>query len=114
MDEPLWWKLLQLPAEQYERSRYAAPLNEGSEGKFRLKNSEAVIRKLAPGVYEDCAGEVKEYQDALDATDPHARKYKIGRKLGSIPLIEFSLRPELSDPHEQDKYFQQHPELKTH
>lgn len=109
---PLWWRLLNIPEEQFERSKYAAPTD--SKGKFRLKDVN-ILRKIAPEIYESAAEGVKEYSDALFEHKGNFVKHKLGRKLGSIPLVDVALNPELAYDHKaQDKYFQNHPEMKTH
>lgn len=106
---PLWMKLLHLDEKHYEKSKYADPLNPN---KFRLKDP-AMIRKLAPGLYEAAAGEVKEYNEALAINGSSKRKYKLGKKVGSIPLVEAMLRPELmNDKKAQEKYWQDNPGLR--
>jgi hypothetical protein len=106
---PLWFKLLNIDESHYERSQYADP---GNPNKFRIKDP-AILQKLAPGLYEAAAGDVKEYNDALLANGKSKRKYKIGKKLGSIPLIEAMLKPELmNDPKAQEKYWRDNPGLK--
>jgi hypothetical protein len=43
-----------------------------------------------------------------------AKKYKLGKKIGSIPLIDTALHPELAtDKKAQERYWKQHPELKA-
>lgn len=106
---PTWQKLLNVDASNFEKSKYAA---DGQE-KFRLKDLN-LLREIAPGIYESAAGEVKEYNDAMFETRGTLRKYKLGRKLGSIPTIDMALHPELAwDKKAQDKYFQDHPEMRT-
>lgn len=113
-DDPLWWKLLNLDASHFERSKYAAPLSPESKGKFRLKNLE-VLRKLAPDLYEAGAQEVKEYNTYLAEHDGGLKKYKLGRKLGSIHALDAALHPELmNDPKAREKYWLEHPEMKAH
>lgn len=103
---PLETKVLNLDASKFEKSEYA-------DGKYRLKDLN-ILRELAPGVYESVADEVKEYSAALFETKGQFRKYNLGRKVGSIPLMDMTLNPELAWDHAaQDKYFQEHPELKT-
>lgn len=109
MNEPLWWATLNIDAAEFERSKYAGL----TPGKFRLKDL-GVMRKLAPGIYESAAEEVKEYSDFLAYSDKNVKKVRLGRKLGSIPLVDAGLNPELMhDPKAQDKYFKLHPELKV-
>lgn len=106
---PLWFKLMNLDASHYEKSQYADPNRPNA---FRLKDP-TVLQQLAPGLYEAAAGEVKEYNDALLANGKSKRKYKLGKKVGSIPLTEALLRPELmNDKKAQDKYWSQHPRLR--
>ena len=94
----------------FEKSAHADPFGVGK--KFRLKDI-GVLRRLAPGVYESAAGEVKEHNDYVFAHGGKERKYKLGKKLGSIPLWDASLHPELShDKRAQEKYWQEHPEMK--
>jgi len=112
-DAPTWWKILNLPDSHFERSRYAGYALEDGAGEFRIKDTK-VLREIAPGVYDGAAMEIKEYNDALFQTRGGFRKYKIGKLLGSIPLIDAALRPELAnDPAAQDKYWREHPELRT-
>lgn len=109
---PAWAKILNIDASKWERSKYAGE-SVNPEGKHRLKDL-ALLREVAPGVYQAAAEEVKEYSDALFETKGQFRKYKLGRKLGSIPMMDMALHPELGfDRAAQDKYFAEHPELKT-
>lgn len=111
-DVPDWFKVLNLEAGLFERSKLLAD-NPDSKGKFRLKDLN-VLREVAPRTYEVAAQEVKEYNDALFETKGQVRKYKLGRKIGSIPMLDAALHPELmNDPKAQDRYFQEHPEMKT-
>lgn len=104
---PLWQKILNLDSSRWERSKYAAPHLEGSEGAHRLKDLN-IIRQLAPGMYEAAAEEAKAFRDTAVK---HNGTFK---KLGSIPVLDMHLHPELRyDKHAQDKYFKEHPELKT-
>lgn len=99
---PLWWKILNLQTSDFEWSKYL--------GKWRLKNL-GILRKLAPGLYESCYGEVRENQVI---TDIHGNKVKVGKKVGSIPLVDYMFNPELhNNREEQDKYFKEHPEFKA-
>ena len=99
---PLWWKLLNLQASDWEWSNYLK--------QFRLKNLN-ILRKLAPGLYSECEGEVKEFREF---TDLHGNKVKLGKRIGSIPLIDYFAHPELhKDANEQDRYWREHPEFKT-
>ena len=109
-DIPTWWKILNLEDTQFERSRYADEAAERE--KFRLKDI-GVMRKVAPGVYEAAAQEVKEHNDYVFQHGQRFNKYKLGKKVGSIPLLDAGLHPELMhDQKAQDKYFQEHPEFK--
>lgn len=109
---PAWQKILNLDEKHFEKSKYAGDSQSG-EGKFRLKDL-ALLREVAPGTYAAAAEEVKEYSEALFQTKGQIRKYRLGRKLGSIPAFDMALHPELAWDHKaQDKYFSQHPELKT-
>lgn len=109
-DTPTWFKVLNLEASQFEKSRYAS--YGADEEKFRLKDI-GVLRKIAPGVYESAAGEVKEYNDYVSAEGSKINRYKIGKKIGSIPLLDAGLHPELMhDKKAQDKYFKDHPEMR--
>lgn len=106
---PLWFKLLNLDESHYERSQYADPNNPN---KFRLKDPN-ILMKLAPGLYQAAAGEVKEYNETLLANGKTNRKYKLGKKVGSIPLTVALLRPELmNDKKAQEKFWQENPALK--
>lgn len=109
---PLWFKVISLPEQMFEKSKYAGDSFTG-EGKFRLKDT-GVMRRLAPGLYEAAAEEIKEHNDMVFAHGNSVRKYKLGKKIGSIPLIDATLHPELmNDKAAQDKYFKAHPELKA-
>lgn len=111
-DIPVWQKILNLDTKNFERSRYAGE-SFSPEGRHRLKNLN-LLREVAPGVYKSAAEEVKEYSDQLFETRGQLRKYKLGRKIGSIPMMDMALHPELAfDKSAQDKYFKDHPELKT-
>lgn len=109
-DMPAWWQILNLEASQFEKSRYA---DENAEKeKFRLKDL-GVMRQLSPGVYEAVAQEVKEHNEYVFQNGKRFNKYKLGKKIGSIPLQDAGLQPELMHDHKaQDKYFQDHPEMK--
>jgi len=110
---PEWFRILHLEDDLFERSKYAAPTHSESKGKHRLKDLN-ILRKIAPNTYETAAQEVKEYSDALFEHKGVLKKYNLGRKLGSIPLMDMTLHPELAnDPAAQDKYFKEHPELKV-
>ena len=107
---PTWWAVLNLDENRFEKSRYA---DAGAEReKFRLKDLD-VMRKIAPGVYESAAQEVKEHNDYVFQHGKRFNKYKLGKKVGSIPLWDASLHPELMhDKKAQEKYWQAHPEMK--
>lgn len=109
---PLWFKVLNLPEENFERSQYAGDSFDG-KGKFRLKDI-GVMKRLAPGLYEAAAQDIKEHNDMVFAHGNSAKKYKLGKKVGSIPLMDAALHPELvNDRKAQEKYWQQNPELKA-
>lgn len=109
---PLWMKLIHLPEESFERSQYAGESIDG-KGKFRLKDL-GVMRQLAPGLYEAAAEDMKAHNDMIVAHGNAAKKYKLGKKIGSIPLIDTALHPELAtDKKAQERYWKQHPELKA-
>ena len=109
---PAWQKIMNIDARNFERSKYAGDSWSG-EGKHRLKDLN-LLREIAPGIYKSAAEEVREYSQQLFETKGQFRKYKLGRKLGSIPMMDMALNPELAtDPKAQDKYFKDHPELKT-
>ena len=109
---PAWQKILNIDASRFERSRYAGQA-QSPEGKHRLKDLN-ILREIAPNTYQSAAEEVKEYSEQLFETRGQFRKYKLGRKLGSIPMLDMALHPELGyDKSAQDKYFKDHPELKT-
>ncbi len=109
---PLWMKIIHLPEEQFERSKYAGDSVDG-KGKFRLKDL-GVMRQLAPGLYEAAAEDMKEHNSMVVAMGDSAKKYKLGKKIGSIPMIDAALNPELSsDKKEQEKYWKAHPEFKA-
>lgn len=100
---PLWQRILNLDASRFEKSRYAA-LNAG---KFRLKDLN-ILRQLAPGMYATAAEEAAEFRETAK------RNNGTWKKLGSIPAIDMNLHPELIyDTKAQDRYFSEHPELKT-
>ena len=83
------------------------------KGKFRLKNLN-ILRKIAPYLYEAAAEEVKEFNTFHRLNGNTFDKVKLGRKIGSIPLVDMVLHPELqSDKKAQDKYWKEHPELKA-
>lgn len=104
---PLWARILNLDASRWERSKYAAPHREDSEGVHRLKDIN-IVRQLAPGMYEAAAEEVKAFKDSAVKHNGH------WKKIGSIPTIDMSLNPELRyDKSAQDRYFRDHPELKA-
>ena len=103
---PLYQKILNLDAGRWERSKY---LNHspGSEGAHRLKDL-GIIRQLAPKMYEAAAEDVKAFKDSA------VKHNGTWKKLGSIPAIDMELHPELRyDKTAQDKYFMEHPELRT-
>jgi hypothetical protein len=107
---PLWFKVINLDEKHFEKSIYADP--NAPHGKFRLKDPN-ILRQLAPGVYESAAAQVREHNDTVLLHGSSKKKYKLGKKIGSIPLVEATLRPELmNDPEAQKRYWQQHPELK--
>lgn len=109
---PAWQKIINLDTRNFERSKYAGE-SFSPDGKHRLKDLN-LLRQIAPGVYESVAQEVKEYSDGLLETRGKFRKYKLGRKLGSIPLLDMAMHPELGhDRAAQDRYFKEHPEFKT-
>ena len=108
-DAPDWFKLLNVDASQFERSKYAGE----QAGKFRIKDL-GLLRRVAPKVYQAAAEEVKEGNEFIAQHDKRFGKVKLGRKLGSIPAWDAALRPELlTDPKAQDKYFQDHPEFRA-
>ena len=113
-DVPAWWKVLNLPEENFERTKYAAPLTDpDSKGRFRLKDVN-ILRKLAPEIYDGAAREIKNYEDVLLEHKGTLKKYNLGKKIGSIPMLDVSLRPELAyDESAQNKYWEEHPELKV-
>ena len=111
-EAPLWWKVLNLDDRNFERSRAAGDSHDGN-GKFRLKDL-GLMRKLAPGLYESAAQEVKEYNDYVFENRGVLKKYKLGRKIGSIPIYDAALHPELiNDEAARKKYWEQHPEMKS-
>lgn len=109
MNEPNWWKILNIEASEFERSKYAGL----DPGKFRLKDLN-LLRKVMPGVYESAAEEVKEGNEYITQNGKRFGKTRLGRKIGSIPLYDAALHPELMhDPKAQDRYWQDHPEMKA-
>jgi len=109
-DAPVWWRVLNLEDTQFEKSRYADPARPGA---FRLKDV-GVLRRLAPGVYEAAADDVREFQDYVFQHGASHRKYRLGRKIGSIPLLDAAHNPELlGDRKAQDRYWQDHPEMRV-
>lgn len=104
---PLWARILNLDASRWERSKYAAPQSPDSEGTHRLKDLN-LVRQIAPEMYEMAESEAKEFRD-------NAVKHNgTWKKVGSIPIMDMSLHPELRyDKFAQDKYFSEHPELKA-
>jgi len=102
---PLWWRVLNLDAANFEKSVYAGD-------KFRLKDL-GLMRKIAPKVYDAAAQEVKEHNDYVFQEGKKFNKYRLGKKIGSIPMWDVALHPELmTDKDAQEKYWQQHPELR--
>lgn len=108
---PLWYKILNLDDSKFEKSEYADP--NGSRSKFRLKDL-SVMRKLAPHLYEAAAEDIKEHNEMVAAHGNRVKKYKLGKKIGSIPLIDAALHPELThDVKAQKRYWEQNPQLKA-
>ncbi len=111
-DIPAWFKLLQVDEKHFERSLYADPHGTSEAGKFRLKDL-GIMREIAPHVYAAAAEQVKEHNEMVAAHGSKIKKYKLGKKIGSIPLYDVTLHPELAhDKAAQKKYFDEHPELR--
>lgn len=107
---PTWWKILNLEDNLFEKSQYANPWQAG---KFRLKDL-GVLRKIAPGLYESTVQEVREDNSYLTQDGKNFKNTALGKKIGSIPLLDVGLHPELaSDPKAQEKYWQEHPEYRA-
>lgn len=111
---PLWWSVLNLPTEQFERSKYAGNQNPDSKGRFRLKDP-TVLQKLAPGLYQALADEVKQDNEIMMETkEKSIRKGRLGRKIGSIPLMAYHLNPELADDAKaRERFWQDNPWLRA-
>ena len=57
--------------------------------------------------------EIKEDNNYDSWDGKKKRKIKLGKKIGSIPLLDFAYHPELAnDPKALNKYFIDHPEYK--
>lgn len=110
-DIPLWFKIVNLDEKHFERSKHAGSSVDG-KGKFRLKDL-GIIRQMAPNIYKAAADEVKEHNDYVFQHGASFKQYKLGKKIGSIPLIDACLHPELaSNQKAQEKYWQENPQLK--
>lgn len=106
---PLWYRILNLDEKNFEHSNYAG----ANKVESRIKDLD-ILRKLAPNLYESCVKEIKE--DSIYNTWDGKRKgkVKLGKKLGSIPVVDFAYRPELAnDPKAVDKYFIDNPQYKN-
>lgn len=110
-DLPLWWKVINIEDNQFERSKYA---DKSGESKFRIKDL-TWLRKLAPSVYESAAGEVKEYNEYVAQESGNKfKKYKLGKKIGSIPIWDAALHPELMhDKAAQNRYWSENNAFKV-
>ena len=99
---PLWWKLLNTPADGWSKSHIT--------GKWQMHDP-TMLDRVAPGLYKQAAGEVKEFNDAV-TTD--GQKVKLGKRVGSILAQDYFLRPELRyDAKALEKYYEEHPELRA-
>ena len=106
--KPLWWRILNLDAKNFDISKTAG-LNSVNA---RIKDLN-ILRQLAPRTYEACAEEVKEFNSYNAFDGRKFRKVVLGKKLGSIPMVEWSHRPELQyDEKAVDKYFIENPQFK--
>lgn len=105
---PLWYRILNLDEKHFEHSEYAGT----NKVEPRIKDLN-ILRKLAPRVYETCVDEIKEDNNYDSWDGKKKRKIKLGKKIGSIPLLDFAYHPELAnDPKALNKYFIDHPEYK--
>ena len=112
MNIPDWWLVLNIDDKEFERSKYAKE-SFSDKGAFRLKNLN-VLRKVIPGVYEAAVEEVKEFNEYHRLNGNSFDKVKLGKKVGSIPTWDAALHPELlNDKKAQDKYFQEHQEMRA-
>ena len=107
---PTWWKVLNIEDTKFERSQFAS---DAGPGKFRLKDLD-LLRKVAPSIYEAATQEVREDNEYIAQEGKKFQKLRIGRKLGSIPLLDAGLNPELMhDKKAQDRYWENHPEMRA-
>lgn len=105
---PLWYRILNVDAKHFEFSKYAGLTNN----RARIKDLD-ILRKLAPGLYESCVNEVKEFNNYNTWDGKQVKKLPLGKKIGSIPILDWVYQPELqNDKKAQDKYFREHPEFK--
>lgn len=108
-DIPVGDKVINLDASRFEKSKYAS---QDDHSKFRIKDI-AVIKSIAPKAFDAAAKEVKEYSDQLFQNRASGKK-STWRKLGSVPTVLLTLRPELAfDKAAWDKFFLENPEYKT-
>jgi hypothetical protein len=100
---PTWWKILNMDANEFSK-----------RGKRWTLNKIDALTKVAPGIYKSAGDEVKAFNEYHVANGNSFGKVKLGRKVGSIPLMDFALHPELADDDQAvEKYFNEHPELRT-
>lgn len=103
---PSWWKVLNAPADKFSRR------TDGQKG-FRF-NTYDTLREIAPELYDGAAAEVKEFNEYHTLNGNSFGKVKLGRLIGSIPMRDWAMHPELAyDNKALKKYFEQHPELRA-
>ena len=103
MNIPAWWKALVLDEKEWSKH----------DGKYKL-NSYGVLNKAAPELYDSAGQEVKEFNDYHIVNGNSFDKVKLGRKVASIPALDYFLHPELQkDNKALNKYLEEHPECRT-
>ena len=102
---PPWAKLLWTEITNWSHSK--------DTGQIQL-NSYGFLKEVAPGVYENAAKEVKEFNEYHILNGNSFNKVKLGRRICSIPIEDYVLHPELGrDNKALAKYLELHPELRA-
>ena len=104
MNIPPWWAILNTDEKEWSKN---------PDGKYQV-NKYKTLKSVAPGLFDACGQEVKEFNDYHRLNGNSFDKGKLGRKIASIPALDYFLHPELAyDNKALAAYLETHPEFKA-